>query len=84
MTARSSQPQVRNPVLALPAAARIQQLSPEARTLLADILHDLANDARQRAEYSWLRHKAPMAAYWKSVAVYASHIRRAIKTKGTA
>lgn len=69
---------VRNPVLALPAAAGILAAPPEARALLADLLRDLSRDARERAAKSWRTHKAPMALYWKCVAVYAGHLARAI------
>lgn len=78
---RSSRPEVRNPVLALPAAERIAKLSPEAREALIAVLGDIAVDARGRAEWCWLRHKAPMAAYWKSIAVYARHIRCAMRAR---
>lgn len=77
-TPRSDRREVRNPVLALPATRRLLALSPEVRELLADILGDLAGDARARAEECWRRHKAPMAAYWKAVSVYAGHLRRVV------
>lgn len=70
---------VRNPVLALPSAARIAALPPAAREALEAVLYDLSQDARAKAEWCWLRHKAPMAAYWKTVAVYARHIRLATR-----
>lgn len=77
MTApRSNQREVRNPVLALPAARRILELEPAAREAIAEILGELALDARGRAEESWRKHKGPMACYWKAVAVYAGHLRR--------
>ncbi len=75
---RSSQVEVRNPVLALPAARHLAALPPDARAVLAAVLDDIRQDAANRAETCWRRHKAPMAAYWKAVAVYARHIRRAI------
>ena len=37
---RSSRPEVRNPVLALPAVARLLTLQPELRLALADVLRD--------------------------------------------
>lgn len=77
--ARSKAAVVRNPLLGLPAAQRIASLPPEARQLLADLLHELAHDARDRAEQSWRRHKAPMAAYWLAVGVYAGHLRRIVR-----
>jgi hypothetical protein len=76
---RSLRTDVRNPLLALPAIAKIQALSPELREPLAELLNEIALDARNRANKCWAQHKAPMAAYWKAVSVYAGHIRRAVK-----
>jgi predicted transcriptional regulator len=70
--------EVRNPVLALPSMRRLQSLSPEVRVLLRAVLREMASDARERAEKCWRTHKAPMAVYWKAVAVYAGHIARAL------
>lgn len=70
---------VHNPVLALPSIAKLRELPEEAQLALRNILEELRLDAAKRAEQSWKRHKAPMAAYWKAVSVYARHIRRAIK-----
>jgi len=67
---------IHNPLLALPAAGAIAALPPEARAALRAVLLDLRNDARARAEKCWRTHKAPMAAYWKAVAVYANHTAR--------
>jgi hypothetical protein len=68
----------RNPVLALPAMVKLQHLPRPAKEALAAVLRELAADATQRADKCWRTHKAPMAAYWKAVAVYARHIARAI------
>lgn len=76
MKSRSARRDVRNPVLNLPSIAKLQEC-PD-RALLAQALLELAADARARAEKSWRTHKAPMALYWKAVAVYAKHIARAI------
>ena len=73
---RSARCEVRNPLLALPAARALIRLPPEARVVIALLLEDLARDARVRAEASWAKHKAPMAAYWKAVSVYARHLAR--------
>lgn len=70
---------VRNPMLALPAVLALTQLDQDVRSTLRTILLDLARDARGRAEQSWRRHKAPMAAYWKAVAVYAGHLARVLR-----
>lgn len=76
---RSSLASVRNPVLALPATAALLALPADARAALAAVLVDLAADAQVRADVSWRKHKAPMAAYWKACAVYARHIARAVR-----
>jgi hypothetical protein len=81
MTARSDRPEVRNPVLGLPAAAALLGLPPETRAILARLHYELAADARARAELSWRRNKAPMAVYWKAVAVYARHIARTLQPR---
>lgn len=79
MADRSSQREVRNPLLSLPAAQRLRSLSPESRQALSDLLHELSLDARGRAQRSWHQNKAPMAAYWKAVSVYAGHLHRVIR-----
>ena len=77
---RSLQTDVRNPLLRLPAAAKLAALPVGSRLAIAEILAELATDARQNAETCWKRHKAPMAAYWKAVAVYAGHTRRIVRS----
>lgn len=77
---RTARADVRNPQLGLRAAEQIRTLPPEARCALAALLHDLSLDSRERAERSWRQNKAPRAAYWKAVSVYAGqakpHTRR--------
>lgn len=72
---RANKPETRNPLLALPSARAMRALPPEARDALAALLADISSDARARANESWRKHKGPMAAYWKAVAVYARHAR---------
>jgi hypothetical protein len=67
---------VRNPLLSLPAAQAIQDLSQPAREALGDLLGQLSRDAAERAEKAWKKSKGPMAAYWKAVSVYAKHTRK--------
>lgn len=67
----------RNPILALPAAARLDELPPEAKAALRAVLLDLADQANAEAERSWSKRKGPMAAYWRSVSTYAKHLARA-------
>lgn len=73
---RSLRADVRNPLMALPSAQAIQALPAEARAALRGLLLELRLDARARAEKCWRTSKAPMAAYWKAVAVYAGHTAR--------
>lgn len=79
---RSSRSDVRNPVLKLAACEKFRALPPDARDALVDLLTDLRRDAADQAQKCWKRHKPPMAAYWKAVAVYAGHIARAAKAEG--
>jgi hypothetical protein len=77
--ARSSRREVRNPVLALPSAKALRALPASQRAAMRSLMVELATDARMRANECWRKHKAPMAAYWKAVAVYAGHIARMLK-----
>lgn len=76
---RSSRAEVRNPVSKLKGFARLRALSPELRSALREVLLDIRQDAQANAEKCWRKHKAPMAAYWKAVAVYAGHIARLLR-----
>jgi hypothetical protein len=58
--------------------ARFDLLPCDSREALRDALMSLRADALKRADYSWRKHKAPMALYWKVVGVYAGHLARAI------
>jgi hypothetical protein len=68
----------RNPLAALPAVDRLRMLEPSTRSLLREILSHLRRDARARAE-RWRTRKAPMAAYWAAVSVYAGHLARLLR-----
>ena len=71
-----------NPVTKLPAArdlAALLQKQPELRDLFVQLLFQLGEQADSLAERSWKQRKAPMAAYWRTCAVYARHIARFIK-----
>lgn len=78
---RSSCIDVRNPILSLPAVEALKSLPVESQAALKAVLKDLSADARERAEKCWRTHKAPMAAYWKAVAVYANHTQRILRNK---
>lgn len=72
---------IANPVSVLPSAQKIADLPAEARDALRAVLLEIRADAQARAEKSWRTHKAPMAAYWKAVAVYAGHTARLARSK---
>jgi hypothetical protein len=79
---RSIRPDIRNPLLALPAMERMREIDPTAKAALLALLIEIRADARERAETCWRKHKAPMALYWKAVSVYVGHIIRFLKAKG--
>lgn len=81
MADRSTRPDVRNPVLRLSAAGALSRLPAETRETIRLLLLELSRDAGARAQQCWTKHKAPMAAYWKAVAVYARHIARALQQR---
>lgn len=77
--ARSNRREVRNPVLALPGLRAVLALPPETRAALCELLASMRDDARSKAQASWIKNKGPMAAYWKAAGAYFEHVRRAIK-----
>lgn len=81
MNNRSSGLLVRNPILKLASAGKLQTLPDEAKDALSAVLLELRQDCRENAEKSWRKHKAPMAAYWKAASVYVGHIARALRMK---
>lgn len=76
---RSERREVRNPILALPAAQAILAQPQDVRSLLAELLMQLRADCQERAAKAWRTHKAPMACYWKACAVYAGHLARVLR-----
>ena len=78
-TPRSNKPEVRNPLLALPSAAREADMPAPAREWLLALLQDLRREAQERAKKAWATRKPPLACYWLAVAVYAGHIGRVLR-----
>lgn len=78
MSERSNRAIVRNPLLAHPVMGKLRSLPEPVRHHLRDLAREISADARVRAEKSWRTHKAPMAVYWKAIAVYAGHLARAL------
>lgn len=79
MNSRSRLPETRNPILLLSSAQKIAELPPEAKTLLRGLLLELSAESQNRASECWRRHKAPMAVYWKGVAVYSRYLARLLR-----
>ena len=77
--ARSLRPEVRNPVLRLPAAQKLAALDAPSRAALRAVLEELRRDAHANAEHSWRKRKPVPAAYWRAVGVYAGHISRTLR-----
>lgn len=79
MIARSNSLIVRNPLLSLEAAKQLQDLPTESRQALANMLREMRDDARSRAQKSWKQNKGPMAAYWKATGAYCNHLYRVVR-----
>ncbi len=75
---RSARREARNPLLTLPTVVQLRALPPDIRDMVAGLCREISAEAATRAEHSWRKHKAPMAAYWKAVSVYAKHTAMAI------
>jgi hypothetical protein len=76
---RSARRDVRNPLLALPAMAQLDVLSPEARAALRALCLDLRTQARAKEVTSYAKRKGPMVAYWMAVATYAKHLANVLR-----
>ncbi|HEY2178051.1 MAG TPA: hypothetical protein VGH15_05665 [Caulobacteraceae bacterium] len=75
---RNNRREVKNPILALEAMKRVNTLSPESRSAIRALCHDISVDANKRAHACWIKNKGPMAAYWMAVRAISGNIRRAI------
>lgn len=76
---RSKRPEVRNPVLGLPCAARAGEMPPEARDWLILFLQELRVHARQKAKESLRKAKPPLYLYWSVQAVWAFHLAKVLR-----
>lgn len=71
---RANRPDVRNPLLRLPSAEDLAKLPAPAREALGKLAGEASRAWRAEGDRCWQRHKAPMAAYWKAMAVNARHL----------
>ena len=77
--ARSKRPEVRNPVLGLPCAARAGEMPPEARDWLILFLQELRMHARHKAKESLRKAKPPLYCYWAVVGVWSGHLVKVLR-----
>lgn len=77
---RSSRREVRNPLVTLPAVARIVCLPHALQLALRCLLIELRDECRTRAEKCWRTGKGPMALYYKVVGVYVTHTARLLRS----
>ncbi len=77
--ARSSRPEVRNPIVALVASRRLLELDVRCKHQLRIILLMMRDEARAHANSCWAAKKGPLAVFWKATAVYAGHIARVVR-----
>ena len=74
---RSSLPETRNPLLALPAAQEIQALladNPELKAAYKRLHRELKAQARDQENRCYRQRKGPLTAYWMAVGTYAGHL----------
>jgi uncharacterized membrane protein len=73
-TSRSSRREVRNPILALPAAQELLALPMEQRQILKRLLRQLKAQCREQEANAYARRKGPMVAYYMASGTVAGHI----------
>lgn len=71
---RSARAEVRNPILALPAAAELLALPVEQRRILKRVLRQLKTQCREQEANAYAKRKGPMVAYWMAAGTYCGHI----------
>lgn len=80
MADRSSRADVRNPILALPAAREIiDEAPPEVRAWLKRLLLELNAQCREKEVEAYRKRKGPMTSYWMAAATYVKHIAHALR-----
>jgi len=70
---------IQNPLMKLPAAARLIAFlaaNPELAAIFRDLLRELRAECHRLALHSWKKNKGPMAAYWMAARAYVGHCSR--------
>lgn len=70
---------VRLPLMELPPAMRLLALPDQARGPLRALLIALRAAAHLKAQHCWATRKAPLAGYWRAVALYAGLVARLLR-----
>ncbi|WP_137917207.1 hypothetical protein [Hydrogenophaga sp. 2FB] len=79
-TPRSSKPDVRNPLLAIPEVQEeFARLTPESRRALENALRALSRVFHKKGDEAWAKRKPPIAAYWRASGVNARHLALAAR-----
>ncbi len=74
---RSSRPEVRNPLLALPAAIELRELlaaNPELRATFKRLARQLKGQCREQEANAYARRKGPLTSYWMSTGTWSGHL----------
>jgi uncharacterized membrane protein len=72
--ARSSRPDVRNPILSLPAALELLALPRAQRLIMKRLLRELKAQCREQERRAYSQRKGPLTAYWMAAGTYAGHV----------
>lgn len=73
--ARSSRPDVRNPMLKHPKILEgWAKLPADSKAALVDFLRVVSRTAHDQGDALWKKHKYTSASYWKAKAVDARHL----------
>jgi hypothetical protein len=73
----------RSPLLALPSFLALKSLDASTLEIVGEVLTALRNDAAALGGLSWKARKAPMGAYWMSVAAHTGAALRALQLPTT-
>jgi hypothetical protein len=79
---RSSRPEVRNPLLALPAARELAALlaeEPELARRVKRLALDLKAQCRANEAEAIRKRKGPMVSYWMSTGTWCRHLSALIR-----
>ena len=68
-----------NPLMCLPAMAKLRALPADVRALIADLCGEFKQQAEALAQLNWRRRKGPLSGYWLAAGVYAAHTGRGVR-----